>query len=112
MPSLGVRSPWLGLLKMLHKSILHFSSLLLYWKLKPKNSINHLQKLLSERSINTYNISSYSLRRNYSFLNSEIVANSNTIVVAIIFFYLLNLTFAAETIQGRKLENYMRKYGI
>ena len=43
-----------GLLKMLHKSILQFSSLLLYWKLKPKKSISHLQKLLSERSINTY----------------------------------------------------------
>ena len=44
----------LGLLKMLHMSILHFFLLLLlYWKLKPRNSIKNLQKLLCERSINT-----------------------------------------------------------
>ena len=62
----------------------------------------------------TYCISSYSFRRNYSFLNFEFVANSK--VAAIFqFSYLINWIFAAEIIQGRKLfkgRNYMRKYGI
>ena len=61
----------------------------------------------------TYRISSYSFRGNYSFLNLEIVANSNS-CRNIYIFYLINWFFAAETIQGRKLfkgGNYMRKYG-
>ena len=46
-----------------------------------------------------YSISSYSFRGNYSFLNLEIVANSNS-CRNISIFYLINWTFAAETIQG------------
>ena len=49
-----------------------------------------------------YCISSYSFHRNYSFLNLEIVANSN-ICCIISILYLINWFFAAETIQGRKL---------
>ena len=49
-----------------------------------------------------YHISSYSFRENYSFLNLEILANSNS-CSNISIFYLINLFFAAETIQGRKL---------
>ena len=64
-------------------------------------------------------ISSYSFRRNYSFLNLEIVANSNS-CHNISIFYLVNRNFCCgkysreESIHGRKLfkgGNYMRKYG-
>ena len=57
-------------------------------------------------------ISSYSFRKNYSFLNLEIVANSNS-CRNIVIFYLINVIFAAEIIQGRKIfksGNHMRKY--
>ena len=56
-----------------------------------------------------YRISSYSFRRNYSFLNFEIVANSNSSV-----FLLNKLNFCCgnysreETIQGRKLYEEIR----
>jgi hypothetical protein len=56
-------------------------------------------------------ISSYSIHGNYSFLNLEIVANSNSCHNI----YLIIWIFAVETIQGRKVfkgRNYMRKYGI
>ena len=49
-----------------------------------------------------YRISSYIFRRNFSYLNLEIVANSNS-CCNISFFYLINWIYAAETIQGRKL---------
>ena len=57
-------------------------------------------------------ISSYRFRKNYSFLNLEIVANSNS-CRNIVIFYLINVIFAAEIIQGRKIfksGNHMRKY--
>ena len=47
----------------------------------------------------TYRISSYSFRKNYSFLSFEIMANSNS-CSNISFFYLINWFFAPETIQG------------
>ena len=46
-----------------------------------------------------YCISSYSFRRNYSFLNLEIVANSNS-CHNISIFYLINWILASETIWG------------
>ena len=49
-----------------------------------------------------YRISSYSFRENYSFLNLEIVANSNS-CHNISFFLLNKLNFCCG--------NYMRKYG-
>ena len=58
--------------------------------------------------ISTYHISSYSFHRNYSFLNLEIVANSNS-CRNISIFLLNKLNFCCrnysreETIQGRKL---------
>ena len=60
-----------------------------------------------------YCISSYSCRRNYSFLNLEIMPNLNS-CRNISIFYLIHWIFAAKTIQGRKLfkgGNYMRQYG-
>jgi hypothetical protein len=71
-------------------------------------TLGGFSKKLREKNI--YRISSYSFRGNYSFLNLEIVANSNISI-----FYLINWIFAAETIQERKLfkdGNYMRKCGI
>ena len=62
----------------------------------------------------TYRISANSFRGNYSFLNMEIVENSNS-CRKFQFFYLINWNFAAETIQGRKQfkgKNYLRKYGM
>ena len=50
----------------------------------------------------TYRISSYSFRGNYSFLNLEIVANSNSCGDNSTF-YLINWIFALETVQGWKL---------
>jgi hypothetical protein len=44
-----------------------------------------------------YRISSYSFRGNYSFLSLEIVANSNS-CCNISIFYLINWSFAAQTI--------------
>ena len=61
-----------------------------------------------------YRISSFSFHRSYSFLNLEIIANSNS-CRNISIFYLINWIFAARTIQRRKLfkgRNYMRKYGM
>ena len=65
------------------------------------------------RDLYTYRISSNSFRETYSFLNFEIVANSNS-CRNISILYLLNWIFIAETIQGRKLfksGNYKRKHG-
>ena len=78
--------------------------------------MNWRKKSVSLRimSIYSYHISSYSFRGNYSFLNLEIVANSNTVFpqkvsAETILFWIWKFTcsniliFAAETIQGRKL---------
>ena len=67
-----------------------------------------LHNVLFFVKINSYRISSYSFRGNYSFLNLEI-QRSNYIRPKV------TVHKAAETIQGRKLfkgGNYMRKYGI
>ena len=48
---------------------------------------------------NRYRISSYSFRGNYSFLNFEIAANSNS-CRNISNYYWINWIFTAETIQG------------
>ena len=60
-----------------------------------------LQFLQYQSMKNTYRISSYNFRRNYSFLNLEIVANSNS-CRNISIFYLINWIFDAETILGWK----------
>ena len=49
-----------------------------------------------------YRVSSYGFRGNYSFLNLEILANSNS-CRNISIFYLIKWNFATETIQGQKL---------
>merc|ERR1711956_119626 len=49
-----------------------------------------------------YRISSYNFRGHYSFLNLEIVDNSNS-CRNISIFYLINKILTAETIQERKL---------
>ena len=71
-----------------------------------------LHKIFLLLITNCLPISSYSFRENYSFLNLEIVANSNSFR-DISIFYFVNWIFAVETIQGRKLfkgGSYMRKY--
>ena len=55
----------------------------------------------------TYRISSFSFRWNYSFLNLEIIANSNS-CRNISILYLINWFLDAETIQGRKLYEEIR----
>ena len=62
----------------------------------------HLQNLSNWNYLHTYRVSSNSFRGNYSFVNLEIVANSNS-CGTISIFYLINLIFAAETIQEQKL---------
>ena len=57
-----------------------------------------------------YRISSYSFCGNYSFLNSQIVANSNN-CQNILIFYLINWISVAETIQGQKLCQEIRFRG-
>ena len=49
-----------------------------------------------------YHISANSFYGNYSFLNLEIVENSNS-CRKFQFFYLINWFFAVETIQGKKI---------
>ena len=68
----------------------------------------HIAQLYRNRNTNTYRISSYSFRGNYSFLNLEI-QRSHYIRPKV------TVHKGAETIQGRKLfkgGNYMRKYGM
>ena len=55
-----------------------------------------------------YRISSYSFPGNYSFLNLEIVATSNSCRNIYVHFLLHKLIFAAETIQGPKLYEEIR----